>query len=263
MATMLKKAAEIRREEGLSTLTKQVIRFGYDSLVRPMLPKRVVSYNGVPVRASRLGDSLVPWRMGDIIGYESALVKGIGQYVESGDTVVVVGGGWGVSTVVAANQVGDGGQVITFEAGAETVEKVTDTIQLNDVEDRVSIRHSVVAKAISIRGDGSGAQVVPPTKLPDCDVLVLDCEGAEIDILTEMEIRPRAVLVETHGMFNAPETAVRDTLDRTGYETVERMVAEERLRGICEENGIYVLFAIQRQSTTDKKLLTNDCSLDV
>lgn len=253
MATMLEKAIKIWREEGWSTLARRGVRFGYDRLVRPLLPKRVVSYNGVSVRASRLGDSIIPWQTRDLPEYESALVKGIRQYVEAGDTVVVVGGGWGVSTVVAARQTGDDGQVITFEGGAETVEKVNDTVQLNEVEQRVSIRHEVVAKAISIRGDSGEARVVPPTELPDCDVLVLDCEGAEIDILTEMEIRPRTVLVETHGIFDAPESEVRDTLDRAEYETVERMVAEERLRGVCEENGIYVLFAIRRGSHTDEK----------
>lgn len=246
MVTMLQKAAKIWRQDGSITLAKRGIQFGYDSGFRPLLPKRVVSYNDIPVRASRLGDSLVPWHTRGIPGYENALVEGIQQYVEPGDTVVVVGGGWGVSTVIAARQSGSNGQVITFEGGAETVTKVKDTVQLNNLDDRVSIRHAIVAQAVSLRGDSGDAQVVSPTDLPDCDVLVLDCEGAEIDILEEMEIRPRAVLVETHGMYDAPEAAVRDKLDCAGYKIDESMVAEERLRDICEENGIYVLYSIRR-----------------
>lgn len=246
MATMLEKAARIWRNDGLITLAKGSARSGYDTWIRPLLPKRVVSYNGIPVRASRLGDSLVPWHTRDIPGYENALVKGIRQYVETGDTVVVIGGGWGVSTVVAARQSGPDGQVVTFEAGKETITKIEDTVQLNDVNDRVSIRHAIVARAVSIRGDGGSAQVVSPSNLPDCDVLVLDCEGAEIDILEDMEIRPRAVLVETHGIYGAPKTDVRGKLDNAGYETTESMVAEERLQEDCEENGIYVLFSIRR-----------------
>lgn len=247
MTTILEKAARIWRNDGLATLTKSSVRFGYNRLIRPLLPKRVVSYNGVPVRASRLGDSLVPWQTRDIPGYESALVEGIRQYVETGDTIVVVGGGWGVSTVVAAKQSGIDGQVITFEAGAETFTKVEDTVQLNDVDDRVSIRHAIVARAVSLRGEGDDAQVVSPTCLPDCDILVLDCEGAEIDILEEMEVRPRAVLVETHGMFDAPKVDVCDRLNRAGYKIVESNVAEDRLWDECKEKGIYVLFAIQYQ----------------
>lgn len=40
-------------------------------------------------------------------------------------------------------------------------------------------------------------------------------------------------------MFDAPEATVRDRLDRGGYETIESAVAEERLRDVCGENGIY------------------------
>jgi len=243
---MLKKAAKIWRKDGSISLAKRTIKFGYDSMLRPLLPKRAVSYNSIPVRASRVGDAIIPWHTRDIPGYENALVEGIQQYVDPGDTVVIVGGGWGVSTVIAAKQSGSNGQVITFEGGAETVTKVKDTVQLNSVDDRVSIRHAIVARVVSLRGDSDDVQVVSPTDLPDCDVLVLDCEGAEIDILEEMEIRPRAVLVETHGMYDAPEAAVRDKLDCAGYKIDESVVAEKRLRDICEENGIYVLYSIRR-----------------
>jgi hypothetical protein len=65
MAAMREKATRIWREDGLMTLAKRSVQFGYDSLIRPLLPKRVVSYNGVPVRASRLGDSLIPWQTRD------------------------------------------------------------------------------------------------------------------------------------------------------------------------------------------------------
>jgi hypothetical protein len=250
MPAMREKVARIWQEDGLMTLAKRIVQFGYDSSIRPLLPKRVVSYNGVPVRASRLGDSLVPWQTRDIPGYESALVEGIRRHVEAGDTVAV-GGGWRVSTVEAAKQTGSEGQVITFEGGEETVENVEETVRLNDVDDRVSVRHAVVAQAISLRRKDSDAGVVQPTDFPECDTLVLDCEGAEVDILEEMQIRPRSVLVETHGLFDAPEATVRDRLDRAGYETIKTAVAEERLRGVCGENGIHVLFAIRRENVPD------------
>lgn len=242
---MLKKAARIWRKDGLITLAKRGVRFGYDTWIRPLLPKRVVSYNGVSVLASRLGDSLVPWHVRDIPGYESALVEGIKQFVETGDTVVIVGGGLGVSTVVAARQSGADGRVIAYEGGNETVEKVKKTVQLNDVEDRISVHHAIVGRAVSLRDDGTEAKTISPVDLPDCDVLVLDCEGAEIDILKQMEIRPNSIIVETHGMYGATEADVRDILSSSGYATVESMVAEERLRCLCEENGIYVLYSVE------------------
>lgn len=244
MVTMLEKAVRIWRKDGLVTLAKRSVRFGYDTWIRPLLPKRVVLYNDIPVSAARVGDSIIPWQTTDITDYENALVRGLRQYVEDGDTVVVVGGGWGVSTVVAARRSGANGRVITFEGGTETVEKVKDTVQLNSVNDRVTVKHAIVARAISLRGDTDGAQLVSPIELPDCDVLVLDCEGAEMNILEEMEIRPDTIIVETHEIFGVSEADVRDVLSSLGYETIESMIAEERFRNYCEENGIYVLYSV-------------------
>lgn len=190
-----------------------------------------------------MGDSLIPWQETDLPGYESGLIKGIRTQVKDADTVVIVGGGWGVSTVAATKQAGEQGQVITYEGGKESVEKVVDTVQLNGVEDRVSVQHAVVGDAMSLRGDGTDAKVVSPVELPDCDVLVLDCEGTEMEILDKIEIRPRAIIVETHGMYGATKADVRNKLTSAGYKMIESMVAEERLRDTCEENGIHVLFA--------------------
>lgn len=238
----LEKAVRICREEGPVRLAKRSIQFGYDNFIRPLFPKRVVSYNGVPVRASRIGDNIIPWHATNIPNYEDALICGVRRYIESGDTVVIIGGGWGVSTVVAAEQTGKRGRVITYEGGEETVEKVRETVQLNDL-DRVSVQHAIVGQAISLRDDEGEAKAVSPSELPDCDVLVLDCEGAETGILEQMEIRPRNIVVETHGIYDASEADVREKLSSAGYDTVENRVAEERLRETCIEKGIYVLFA--------------------
>lgn len=243
MTAKLSKATKIWHSEGSLSLVRKSIQWGYNTYLRPLFPRCIVLYNDIPVRASRIGDSIVPWQERDIPGYEDALIRGIRQYVKKGDTVVIVGGGWGISTVAAAHQTGERSNVVTYEGGEESVEKVTDTVQLNSVNDQVSIRHTVVGDAVSLRGDGTDAKVVLPVNLPECDVLVLDCEGAETEILEKMEIRPNAIIVETHGMYGAPEADVQNKLTSIGYDIVESMVAEERLRGVCEENSIYVLHA--------------------
>jgi hypothetical protein len=240
---MLAKTKRIYRNQGLIRLLKKIVMFAYDNYIRTLFPKRTVQYNDIPVRASHLGDSIIPWHTKDIPGYEKALIRGIRQFVQNGDTVIVVGGGWGVSTVASAIETEEDGYVTTYEGGDETVEKVADTVQLNDVEDRVSVRHAIVGQALSLRDDPSNAETVSPTKLPRCDVLVLDCEGAELEILDQMEIRPRVIIVETHGMLGATKEDVGQKLVSNGYETGESMIAEERLRGICEKNDIYVLFS--------------------
>lgn len=237
----LEKAKGVYHEEGVIPLLQKGIRFVYDSYLRPRLPKRTVTYNSVLVRAAHLGDSVLPWHTTDLPGYEDALVRGIRKYVQEGDTVVLVGGGWGVSTVAAAEQTGDTGRILTFEGSKDAVEYVEETVQLNDVSGWVSVRHAIVARAVSLRGDYGGAKTVPPMELPECDVLVLDCEGAEIDILQEMTIKPQKIIVETHGLFGADTGTVTDVLDSRGYKVSDKRLAEPRLKEVCEENDIRVL----------------------
>lgn len=249
MMALFGKAKKVYREEGGVGLAKKGIHFGYDHLVRPSLPVQTVLYNGVSVQASHWGDSVMPWHETDIPEYEDALIRGIRDHAEKGDTVVIVGGGWGVSTVVAARQVGNTGHVITFEGSLDAVENIENTTNLNGVIDTVSIQHSVVAEAISLRGAENGAKIVAPDELPDCDILVLDCEGAERNILEEMDIRPSSIVVETHRIFGAPEVQIREQAEKLQYTIVEKSIAEKRLRSVCEENGIHVLTA--KRFTTD------------
>lgn len=242
---LFRRAKRVYNEQGIPQVLIKGAKFGYDTYVRPRFPFRKVSYNGVPVRAARLGDSIIPWHEADIPGYEQALVEGICRHVEEGDDIVIVGGGWGVSTVVAARHVGEHGHVTTFEGSWSSANNVKDTAELNEVTDRITVKHAVVGQAISLRGAAPDkTMTISPAKLPHCDVLILDCEGAELDILSEMGINPRAIIVETHGMYGAPESEVRSRLGENGYEVEEKSVAEERIRSFCEENEIFVLTAL-------------------
>jgi tRNA A58 N-methylase Trm61 len=121
--------------------------------------------------------------------------------VERGNQVVIVGGGWGLSTVTAARSVGKEGSVVRFKSSESAVRNVEETVHLNDVSERSVIRYAIVSHAYSLRGEKGKATIVSPEDLPECDVLVLDCEGVEKEILEEMEIRPRVLIVETHGMY--------------------------------------------------------------
>jgi tRNA A58 N-methylase Trm61 len=151
--------------------------------------------------------------------YERELVTAIRRSVSSGDDVTIIGGGWGVSTVVAARLVGSTGSVTTYEGGAEQVKHVRETVRLNCVPDRVTLNHAVVGKAKRVFSEQAEV-VVDPGDLSDTDVLILDCEGAEVDILDGMDIRPSTVVVEAHPMYDAPCRVVRKVLEDIGYEIV-------------------------------------------
>ena len=46
---------------------------------------------------------------------------------------------------------------------------------------RLTVKHAVVGEAIAVYGvrDQFSTLVVSPAELPECDILELDCEGAE------------------------------------------------------------------------------------
>jgi hypothetical protein len=81
--------------------------------LRPRLPRRRRErlFNTVRVRPYRLFDGVLPWELPQDLGghrnpeaYEWALVDGIRERASAGASVVIVGGGLGVSSVVAARQ---------------------------------------------------------------------------------------------------------------------------------------------------------------
>lgn len=206
----------------------------YDAVLRERLPRRLGVFNGIPARGDRLLDSTDTHP-----DYEAAIVKSLREFVDDGDDVVVVGGGIGVSSVVAANRAGKRGHVTTYEASGEHVQIVEETARLNDVADHVITKHSIVGEARSTRGSREGAIVIPPEGLPECDVLELDCEGAETTILRALQIRPRVLVVETHGFLGAPTHEVRDCVTELGYEIV-------REEPEVEEKDVMVLTAVRQ-----------------
>lgn len=195
-------------------------------------------------------DSVVPFQFGhpNPEDYESAIVRALKEHVGAGDSVVVVGGGWGVSTVVAAQQVSPAGHVDTYEGAAEYFEHVNETVRRNGVSEIVSIHHAVVGEQISLRSESGDSSVLSPESIPNCDVLVLDCEGAEKQILEEMVNAPDVVIVETHGAFGSPTEEISDVLESNAYEVISSELAETGpLADTCVQNDIRVLTAVKNE----------------
>ncbi len=221
----------------------------YQRAVRPRLPLQGhVLYSGVIVADRRLGDDVAPkhWTpedRDDIPDYEYALMQGLTRTVRPGDSVVVVGGGLGVTVAHAAKLAGPEGRVVCYEGSPAHVRRVMRTAALNGVEARVRVECATVGAAIGVyvRDDEKTAPVLSAKALADCDVLELDCEGAELGILAEMTIRPRVALVEAHGRLGAPSRAVKAALEGLGYRVTELGVAEPRLADLCESFDVRVL----------------------
>lgn len=192
---------------------QEVIRYVYNNIIREYLPQKVGVFNGVAVRDIRLFDQT------DVFpDYEATLVRSMRDVISPGDSVVTIGGGRGVSTVIAARLIGENGSVKTIEASNEQVALVEETIEINNVSQRVEVTHALVGTARDVWGEYDRADFIEPTDLPSCDTLVLDCEGTEKEIIGSLEKQPSSLVVETHGIHGAPTNEIKELLRENEYE---------------------------------------------
>ena len=207
-----------------------------------------VLYAGIPVgRERRHGDlrllkRFLPPDLRDNSSYEQGLITGLKSTVRSGDKVVVVGGGEGITTAIAALLTGASGSVICFEGDQAGIESVKRTAEANNVPDRVECIHAVVGPNLGVFGTAVSDVCIAPRDLPKCDVMEMDCEGSEVQILSEMVIRPRAVIVETHGFNGASTALVTGILEQRGYEVEDLGLAEPK--AACVRRDEHVLLAL-------------------
>lgn len=184
---------------------------------------RTVIYNGVAAPTVPPVEERDYWP-----DFEAGTSGALRRHVRRGDDVVVVGGGRGITTVVAARMTHFEGTVTTFEANSEMLATLRQTVNVNRVADLVTLEHAAVGpisdRAEEMFGPNDGDRL-PPTDLPACDVLELDCEGSELDVLGEMEIRPRVVVVETHEPLGVPSEDVREVLEERNYRIVDSVAA--------------------------------------
>jgi hypothetical protein len=242
MVDAIKASRQVLRDYGLGGLIRRVAQFAYRKSIRRLLPTTE------PVRMAgligpydlRLGDVALTWlfpQHGHLPRYEQGLATGLRQHVEPGHSVVVVGGGSGITAALAAQLAGETGRVTCFEGNRQQADIVRETARRNNVT--VDVHEAVVGVAIAVYGEASA--ILAPTGLPACDVLQLDCEGAEILILREMTIRPATVLVETHGIHGASSADVRALLEALGYAVEDLGPAEPDDAAFCAHSDIVVL----------------------
>lgn len=200
-----------------STVTapvKSAVQTAYDRVLRPRLPRTWCVYGTIPARDNRLLDT-TDYKP----NYKAGFISAIREHVDDGDRAVLVGGGRGVSSVHLARQTDD---VTAFEAGAEMCDIARETLARQRVTDRVDVRHALVGEAVDVFGEMGSPEIIAPADLDTGDVLLMDCEGAEVSILSGLSDRPGTVIVETHPGCGAPTHAVRGRLESMGYDVSER-----------------------------------------
>ncbi len=202
------------------------------NLPRVVFPvERRSVWNGVEVPPEvapkyRLIDNYCSLARTDYIKSEDGEVRSHKDYTHSGDTVVVVGGRRGITSVHAAWESEPDGEVIIFEPSVKNAQIIQEVIKLNNVENECEIRKKVVGTAISVNEFTDKFQNIHPKELPECDVLEMDCEGGELEIVKGMEISPRVIIMEVHPKLNPNAPEAIDELINKGYDIVKRRTNE-------------------------------------
>lgn len=153
----------------------------------------------------------------DQVKYEENCIAALRKNVKSGDLVTIVGGGYGVTGIVAMEA---GGQVTLIEASKIRADDISEAWKKYKLSGTVI--HGFVGSIISTWGELDGA--IKIEKLPKCDILELDCEGAESEILSNLDIEPRVIIVESHGHLGSSSNRVKSLLTDKGYRIAEEMV---------------------------------------
>lgn len=211
---------------------KALLRRLYNATIRPHLPAKIGEYNHVAVRFPKLLDAtdrFPKWKEGT--------VGAVRNYVEDGDTVVEIGTGFGVCSVVATRQ---GATVHTYEASRNRYETARETVSMNGVERSVALNHAIVSTEGEVFGETEGCDVIETDDLPEHDVLLSDCEGAELDILRKMDELPRRCIVETHGFAGSSTLEVARELVSSGH-SIESIITPASKNADPEEDNQVVV----------------------
>lgn len=208
-------ARQIMATSGPST-TRRVVRKVYNETIRPRLPRKYGVWAGVAVRTEALFDA-----DDRHVNYKQGFIDAIHEHVQGDDTVTLVGGGRGVSTVHCLRA--GAGHVVVYEAAEEMVELASETVSNEWGNTNAEFRHALVGEGIEVYGDLGDADIVAPSDLETNDVLILDCEGAERSILGNISDHPETAIVETHPERSVPTKETRTLLTAAGYTVTERM----------------------------------------
>lgn len=193
-----------------------------DATKEPVSQTRIL--NGVAVPGADFDEE-----KGFYPDHERTVVSHLRRHVRRGDSVVVVGGGWGTTAVVAARMTHFEGNVTVYEPSSKMLTLIRRTLKANCVEEVVTVEHAAIGSVSDSSKRIFGLDDVdlhPPAEIPRCDVLDMDCEGAELEILRGLEFKPRLLTVEAHPHLGCSHNEIEAQLDRLGYTIVDKAPIE-------------------------------------
>lgn len=227
---IVERAWNILRSGGVRELIIRSFNFFHLKTTRPLLPTiGYITKNGVKYRPRKPFDKVGPWMsVSNDPKYESALISALREHVQTNDRVGIIGGGRGISTVIAAKQTGPGGKVEVYEASSDRIDIIKKVVNRNSVGKITIIHHALVGPNITVYGELGDAKKILPSDLPKFDILEMDCEGAELEILENLEINPNIIIVEVHPP-EVLESEVVQELNKRDYNIIEKRWETENI----------------------------------
>lgn len=155
------------------------------------------------------------------------------QAVRPGDTVLEVGAGIGFIGLLSARMAGPSGRVVSYEANPRLQPVIAANYALNADRPELRMRaitqdgapvtfhvsDNVVSSSLYQRAETQSAVAVDSDALHAAlseiapDILVMDVEGAEVDLLAEGDLAPiRAAVIELHPHI-VGEARIADLID--------------------------------------------------
>lgn len=184
--------------------------------IRPFTPRKYISYSGIAIQHGRLFD------LSDEREFKPEAVEVVKNSIRSGDHVVEVATGHGVFSLICAVR---GATVDSYECSAERIQDATSLHELVGVENVIEVHRGFVGESNGRPPDDFEGDRIAPSDLPKCDVLLLDCEGAELEIIRGVAPRPPKIIVETHPSQGAPTADVERVLIDRNY----RITSKQRV----------------------------------
>jgi hypothetical protein len=229
---------------GFRTLVKRGLRHFYDNISLHLPFQGTVKKNSVLVPKKRLFEDLIPEKMveSNNKNYEKGIINGLEKLVEKNDKVTILGGGLGVTAVKAAKITGEPSKVTVYEGSKSQILKMKETFRRNNLP-AINIKHAVVGSEKNVWGSSKEAESISVKELEKCDVLEMDVEGSELEILKDLDIRPRAIIVESHGFMGSSTENVKDSLEELGYDIYNVELAEDTEH--AKENDIKVVTGVK------------------
>jgi hypothetical protein len=178
--------------------------------IREYVPRKVTDVNGVQTRKHRLVEFYND-------NYENESVEALIKYCKPSDSVLILGGGFGVTTVHAARIANN---VVVYEAARSQYNIISNTIKREEVQDSVDLRYGLVSESCDVYDNDVG-QYISPADLPACDVWEVDIEGGELALLKDLPYYPRVLIIECHPKYNTPAEKIISILEDHEY-TIQR-----------------------------------------